>query len=105
MEVVLNEPGFWYLLKKDGSYFIDVNCEASFVGFTLMLLLNDDEYTEYHALGRTFPNYFAEKINYGSSHYKERNVTGPLQKEAMEAILRLPHDPLRPPDGVIYLPE
>lgn len=43
MEVVLSEPGFWYLLKKGEAYYIDVNCEASFVGFTLMVALNADE--------------------------------------------------------------
>ena len=105
MEVVLNKPGFWYLLKKDDAYYLDINCEASFVGFTLMLQLNEDEYAEYHALGRTFLQYFAEKINYRSSVYKARNTTGPLQKEAMKAILRLPHDTPRSPDGVISLPE
>ncbi|MBC8102637.1 MAG: hypothetical protein H7Z41_08630 [Cytophagales bacterium] len=105
MKVVLNEPGFWYLLRKGDTYYIDVNCEASFVGFTLMIGLSEDEYREYHALGRTFLSYFAEKINYWSRNYKERNVTGPLQKEAMEAILRLPHETPRPPDGSLSLPE
>ena len=105
MEVVLNEPGFWYLLKKDDAYYIDVNCEASFVSFSLLIPLNDEEHTEYHALGRTFLQYFAEKINYWSGQYKERSITGPLQKEATEAILRLPHDTPRPPDGFISLPE
>jgi hypothetical protein len=86
MEVVLHEPSSWYLLKKGDTYYIDVNCEASFVGFSLMVQLDPDEYTEYHALGRAFLQYFAAKINYWSDHYKERNVTGPLQQESTEAI-------------------
>lgn len=87
MEVILNEPGGWYLLKKESAYYIDVNCEASFASFTLMVQLTSDEYTEYHALGRTFLQYFAAKINYWSSRYRERNITGPLQDEGLEAML------------------
>ncbi len=104
MEVVLNEPGSWFLLKKEDAHYIDVYCEASFVGFSLMIELNAEERREYHAQGKAFLQAFTDKISHYSKDYQVRNVTGPLQNEAYEAIMRLPHNTPRPPDGFITLP-
>jgi hypothetical protein len=51
-----------------------------------VIRLNAEEYAEYHALGWTFLQYLAEKINYWSSRYSARRVNAVLQAEAEAAI-------------------
>jgi len=96
MEVVNREPSqdvlafkLWHLLREGDIYFIYVNCEQSAAGFPIMVQLTPDEYEEYHALGWTFLQYFAEKINYWSARYLQRTVSTKLQADAEAAIKRL----------------
>lgn len=95
MEVIVREPPqgtltykFWHLLRDGDAYFLYVNCEQSAAGFPIMVQLTPDEYTEYHALGWTFLQYFAEKINYWSARYGQRRVSAKLQADAEAAIKR-----------------
>ena len=95
MEVIVREPPqgtltykFWHLLRDGDAYFLYVNCEQSAAGFPIMVQLTPDEYAEYHALGWTFLQYFAEKINYWSARYSQRRVSAKLQADAEAAIKR-----------------
>ena len=95
MKVVVREPapwcftpGMWHFLEDNEGCYLYVNCEQSFVSFPIMIKLNAEEYSEYHALGWTFLQYFAEKINYWSSRYMSRKVNTTLQAEAEAAIMR-----------------
>ncbi len=95
MEVIVREPTqdtltykFWHLLRDGDAYFLYVNCEQSFASFPIMVQLTTDECTEYHALGWTFRQYFAEKINYWSARYLQRRVSAKLQADAEAAIKR-----------------
>jgi hypothetical protein len=95
MEVIVREPTedtltykSWHLLRDGDAYFLYVNCEQSAAGFTIMVQLTPDEYAEYHALGWTFLQYLAEKINYWSPRYWQRRVSAKLQAEAEDAIKR-----------------
>lgn len=88
MNVVLSKPGLWYLLKQDDDYLLDVHCEQSFVSFTITVALDQTEYEEFHALGRTFLDYLAEKINYWPRRYADRHLSQQLQTEVLEAIRR-----------------
>lgn len=78
----------WHLLRDGDAYFLYVYCEQSAAGFTIMVQLTPDEYAEYHALGWTFLQYFAEKINYFSARYRQRRVSAKLQEDAEDAIKR-----------------
>ena len=96
MEVILREPPpqnalaykFWYLLRDGDTYFLNVRCEQSAVGFVIMVQLTPDEYTEYHALGWTFLHYFASKISNWPRRYSARQVSGTLRAAAEAAIGR-----------------
>ena len=51
-----------------------------------MVQLTPEEYWEYHALGWTFLQYMAEKIDHWPSIYSARQVSNELQAAA-EAII------------------
>jgi hypothetical protein len=87
VEVIASESASWYLLRKDGQHYLDVNCMASFASFSILLRLDAAEEEEYRALGRAFLQYFAAKVSYWSSRYAARDVTGPLATEAHEAAM------------------
>jgi hypothetical protein len=54
--------------------------------FPIMVRLTPDEYLEYHALGWTFLQYMAEKINHWASTHSARRVSNDLQAAA-EAVI------------------
>ncbi|MCP3657871.1 MAG: hypothetical protein GY734_00015 [Herbaspirillum sp.] len=81
MEVIDNEPHFWFLLSDAGSLFLDVNCEHGAVGYNVLVQLNDLERAGYSNDGHEYLSKLAEKISYSapgvigsSSEYKNRNV-------------------------------
>ena len=95
MEVIVREPpqgtltyNFWHLLREGDAHFLYVNCEQSAAGFPIMVELTADEYAEYHALGWTFLQYFAAKINHWSARYADRRVDATLLAQAEAAIKR-----------------
>ncbi|WP_406850964.1 hypothetical protein ABEB33_22935 [Herbaspirillum huttiense] len=81
MEVIDNEPHFWFLLSDAGSLFLDVNCEHGAVGYNVLVQLNDQERAGYSNDGHEYLSKLADKISYSapgvigsSSEYKNRNV-------------------------------
>src|SRR5215813_4888849 len=76
----------WYLLVDDNEHYLYVICEQSAASFPIMVQLTHDEYVEYHALGWTFLQYLAEKINHWASTYSARRVSNELQAAA-EAVI------------------
>jgi hypothetical protein len=85
VEVVQHEPASWYLLREDGHHYFDINCSQSASSFSILLQFNEDEESEYHALGRIFLDYLAAKVSYWSSRYWSRNLIGVLAEGAHEA--------------------
>ena len=82
----LLEYRFWHLLVDDGAHYLYVKCEQSGASFSIMVQLTPEEYVEYHALGWTFLQYMAEKINHWASTYSARRVSKELQAAA-EAVI------------------
>jgi hypothetical protein len=82
----LLEYRFWHLLVDDRAHYLYVMCEQSAASFPIMVRLTPDEYLEYHALGWTFLQYMAEKINHWASTYSARRVSNDLQAAA-EAVI------------------
>ena len=102
MREILREPApwvstrrYWHFLEDAGAYYMYVKCEQSIVSFPLMVKLTDDEYSEYHGLGWSFLNYFAEKINYWPSRFTDRNVSPEVRARAEAAISESISGPLR----------
>jgi len=85
----MSQPAGWFLLVDDEHHYLDVNCTRSFVGFSILVQLTDEEETELHALGRTFVNYLAAKIAYWPDRFRPRDISGgSLANEAYEAAMR-----------------
>jgi hypothetical protein len=77
------DDSYWRLFKaEDGSVYILVECEASFVGYQSMIKLNAEEMRDYHGLGWLSIQYLANRINYFVSDYSDRRITGSLLEEA-----------------------
>jgi hypothetical protein len=73
-------------LVEGDAHYLYVICEQSAASFPIMVQLTPEEYVEYHALGWTFLQYMAEKINSWASTYSARRVTKELQAAA-EAVI------------------
>ena len=71
---------------EDGAHYLYVNCEQSAASFVIMVQLTPEECVEYHALGWTFLQYMAERINHSPSTYSARRVSKELQSAA-EAVI------------------
>jgi len=59
----------------------------SFVSFSVLLQLDDEEESEYIGLGRTFIDYLAAKVAYWPERYRSRNIKGALADEMHEAVM------------------
>ena len=75
MEVVEHEPNAWFLLKEDQTYFLDVNCSSSAVGFGILIQLTDDECREYLGIGRIYIQYLAARVQFWPTQYASRNLS------------------------------
>jgi hypothetical protein len=82
----LLEYRFWHLLVDGDAHYLYVNCEQSAARFPIMVQLTPEDYAGYHALGWTFLQYMAEKINHWASTYSDRRVSNDLQAAA-EAVI------------------
>ncbi|CAH0233743.1 hypothetical protein ABH908_002586 [Pseudomonas frederiksbergensis] len=77
---------YWHLLNaEDGSIYILVECEASFVSYECLIKLNDEELRDYQGLGWLSIQHLANRINYFVDDYNGRRITGPLLEEAIQA--------------------
>ena len=80
---------YWRLFKlADGSVYILVECEASFVGYQSMIKLNAEEMRDYHGLGWLSIQPLANRINSFVRHYSGRTITGSLLEEANQVSAR-----------------
>ena len=88
LHVIDYRPHAWFLLRGGEDYYLDVNCNQGPVGFSVLVKLTEAEYREYHALGRIFADYFAAKIAYWSSDFRERDLSSTMQDAVSEAVAR-----------------
>jgi hypothetical protein len=80
------DDSYWHLLTvEDGSVYVLVNCEASFVSYDTLVKLNYEELRDYHGLGWLSIQHLANRINYFVDDYKGRRITGPLLEAAIQA--------------------
>jgi hypothetical protein len=93
MKVIDHEPGLWFLLGDDDRLFLDVNCEHSAVGYTVLIELDESERAQQTAQGRAYLSKLAEAINYSApgargsqSSYKSRNISSQYGAQVSEAI-------------------
>lgn len=93
MKVVDHQEREWFLFDHEGKLFLDANCNHSFIGYSYMIELNDDERKLYEAGGREYLSKLAYDIHYSApivngskSVYIGRDETKRLGKLATEAV-------------------
>lgn len=77
---------YWSLVEDDSraSYLL-VHVEHGFVGFPVLIKLNETDHRNYHALGWLALQYLANHINAFTSDYSHRTITGPRLDAAVKA--------------------
>ncbi len=82
MHVIDHEPSWWFLLQDGEQLYLDVNCSHSFVGYSVLIALDEQETAALHEEGRGYLGRLAEDVNSGApvlqdsrSPYRERNLT------------------------------
>ena len=89
MKIIDFENKAWFFLNENNNYYIDVNCNYSFVGFNMLIQLCKIEVNKYENQGKDYLNSLAKDIQqYALSHYKDRNVKGDIERMANEAIIK-----------------
>lgn len=74
MNVVEHSPAAWFLLEQDDEYYIDVNCNSGFMGFSVLVQLNGSEKMNYKNQGIEFINGLAEVIADKAELNHPRNI-------------------------------
>jgi hypothetical protein len=93
MRVIDHEPQWWFLLEQDGAFFLDANCNHSFLGYDFMLQLRPEEQDEYAHEGREFISRLATEIQdsapilkISTSRFKGRDVSKEYSDKVKKAI-------------------
>lgn len=93
MKVIDKENGFWFFLSDGEDYYIDVNCNVSAFGFSMLVKLNNEETENFINKGHESLKDLARNIQYYSqSKYKDRNISGETEKLAHNAIMTFNKD-------------
>lgn len=88
MHVIDHDPGFWFLVKNNEEFFMDVNCNHSFVGYTVLIQFNDEEKKQYQEKGREYLKQLANAIQYsGLTKYQDRKINGEHEQQVYNAIM------------------
>ena len=88
MKVIDKEDRFWFFLEDGKHFYIDVNCNVSAFGFSMLIKLNEEETESYKKSGHEFLKRLARDIQYYSqSKYKDRHTSGEIGKIAHEAVM------------------
>ncbi len=88
MVVVDHQPHDWFLLQDEQGFVLDVNCNWSAVGFSVVLRLTDEEAGLMETQGREAVAGLARSIQHSPSGFADRSGGPSLEREAYAAILR-----------------
>ena len=93
IKVIDHEPQWWFLVEENGSLFLDVSCDHSFVGYNFSLQLNEEELKAYTCEGRAFISRLATAIQdsvpiltVSISAFKSRKLSQNRSNDVTKAI-------------------
>jgi hypothetical protein len=87
MHVVAHEPSSWFLLEESSALYLDVNCSHSFVSFSMLIQLTEQEAERYRINGTGFLSSLAAQVQEHSfTTYRERNLSALYEASVNEAI-------------------
>lgn len=88
LSVLDHAPHDWYLLRSAEDYFLDVNCSASWLGYSLLIRLDAAERAELLAGGRAACDALAERLRGTASPSHPRDLSRDYGDAVHEAIAR-----------------
>lgn len=74
MKVIEHQPAHWFFLKSDDGYYLYVNCSRSFVGFSVAILLAEEEVKHYNRDGKQYIQDLANQVSNKSDPNHPRNI-------------------------------
>jgi hypothetical protein len=88
MNVVDHSPHAWFLLQRGDDYFLDVNCNHSAAGYSILIRLAEDEVSHYSSGGHSYVDRLAQAVQDGGpgSPIQSRDVTTEYLAETSQAI-------------------
>ena len=87
MDVIDFQDRAWFLLKDGENDFIDVNCNISAFGFSMLICLDGVELNEYKNQGHPYIDKLAKDIAYYStSKYSNRDKSNDYKGIVSDAI-------------------
>ena len=89
MHVIDSRPAAWFLLEDGADLFLDVNCNHSFAGYSVLVRLTPEEIAEYRTGGRPSISRLADRVQDSGpgGEYQKRDVGSTYQDAVMEAVL------------------
>ncbi|MEB1529712.1 hypothetical protein [Xanthomonas sp. WHRI 7945] len=88
LSVLDHAPHDWYLLRSAEDYFLDVNCSASWLGYSLLIRLDAAERANVMAGGRGACDTLAERVRDTASPSHPRDLSGDYGEAVRDAIAR-----------------
>jgi hypothetical protein len=89
MHVIDSEPASWFLLQDGADLFLDVNCNVSAFGYSVLIELTPGEAADYRAVGRSSISALANRVQDTGppGEYQKRDVSSMHRDAVMEAVL------------------
>ncbi|ABC30457.1 conserved hypothetical protein [Hahella chejuensis KCTC 2396] len=84
--VMLHEPGSWFLFEQDRKFYLDARCSRSFVDFSILIELNEEECEGYQAEGKAFIDQLATRINACQNEFLPRDITNAHLAAVSQAV-------------------
>jgi hypothetical protein len=95
MKVVDHEPYAWFLLQEGDTLYLDAHCSHSFVDYSVLVALDDQERARFDTEGRDYLDRLSHDIHYSApivresnSPWKTRNLTASLGDQVNQAVAR-----------------
>ncbi|TDU69402.1 hypothetical protein EI77_03055 [Prosthecobacter fusiformis] len=87
MEVIDHAPGGWFLLSEENRYYLDIHSGYSFVSWSVLIELNQEERDGYAHGGSEYISQLVFGFNNPPMSWN-RNIDSQLGKKTHEAIMK-----------------
>ncbi|MBN6149383.1 hypothetical protein JR065_03460 [Xanthomonas sp. AmX2] len=88
LSVLDHAPHDWYLLRAGEDYFLDVNCSASWLGYSLLIRLDAAERAAVLDGGHAACNALAEHVRFTATPSHPRDLSREYDDAVRDAIAR-----------------